>query len=236
MNSNIIFRQLFDEKTWTYSYIIGDTISREAVIIDPVLDKVDRDLQLLKELDLNLIYILDTHIHADHITGSGKLREKTGAKIVMWQWASIAKPDILVADNAILNIWDITIQSLSTPGHTDGCTSYHIDDMIFTGDTLLIRKTGRTDFQQGSPEKLYHSIKDKIYTLPDDTRVYPGHDYTGQMMSTVWEEKKYNTRIKDNTTLDELTSILEALKLDYPKYIDVALPANMKLGLDDGQM
>jgi sulfur dioxygenase len=233
MKSNIIFRQLFDEKTWTYSYIIGDSITRKAVIIDPVLDKVDRDLRILNELELSLVYILDTHIHADHITGSGMLRQKTGAKIVMGNWASIAKPDILLKDNESLAIWDIEIQALETPGHTNGCTSYLADDMIFTGDTLLIRKTGRTDFQQWSPEKLYYSIKNKIYTLPDATKIYPWHDYTGQMMSTVWEEKRYNTRIKENTALDELRETLSAMKLDYPKYIDVALPANIKLWLDD---
>ncbi|MBX9809611.1 MBL fold metallo-hydrolase [Candidatus Gracilibacteria bacterium] len=236
MKTNIIFRQLFDEKTWTYSYIIGDSISRNAVIIDPVLDKVDRDLGLLEELELSLVYILDTHIHADHITGSGILRQKTSAKIAMGNGASIAKPDILLNDNETLSIGDIIIQSLETPGHTNGCTSYLVDDMIFTGDTLLIRKTGRTDFQQGSAEKLYNSIKNKIYTLPDSTIIYPGHDYTGQMMSTVWEEKRYNTRIKENTSLEELKETLDAMKLDYPKYIDVALPANMKLGLDDGKM
>jgi sulfur dioxygenase len=233
MKSNIIFRQLFDEKTWTYSYIIGDSITRTAVIIDPVLDKVDRDLRILNELELSLIYILDTHIHADHITGSGKLREKTWAKIAMGNWASIAKPDLLLIDNEIISIGNIDIQAFETPWHTNGCTSYLVDDMIFTGDTLLIRKTWRTDFQQGSAEKLYDSIKNKIYTLPDSTKIYPGHDYTGQMMSTVWEEKRYNTRIKENTTLDELKETLSAMKLDYPKYIDVALPANMKLWLDD---
>lgn len=231
-----LFRQLFDENTWTYSYIVGDPITRHAVIIDPVREKVDRDLKLLTELGLTLTHILDTHIHADHITGSGVLREHTGALIVMGEGARIAAPDILMKDRDILRVGELSIRSLSTPGHTDGCTSYHIDDMVFTGDTLLIRKTGRTDFQQGSPEKLYHSIREKLYTLSDDTRVYPGHDYTGQMMSTISEEKRYNTRIKADTTLAEVTTTLEALKLDYPKYIDVALPANMRLGLDDGQM
>ncbi len=236
MKSNIIFRQLFDEKTWTYTYIIGDSITRKAVIIDPVLDTVDRDLRILEELELSLVYILDTHIHADHITGSGILRQKTGAKIAMGNWASIAKPDILLHDNESLVIGDIQIQAFETPGHTNGCTSYLVDDMIFTGDTLLIRKTGRTDFQQWLPENLYHSIKNRIYTLPDSTKIYPWHDYTGQMMSTVWEEKRYNTRIKEHTTLEEFIETLDTMKLDYPKYIDVALPANMKLGLDDWKM
>ena len=236
MNSNIIFRQLFDEKTWTYSYIIGDISSKKAIIIDPVIDKVDRDMKLLQELDLSLTYIFDTHIHADHVTGSGMLRTKTGAKIAMGIWASVAKPDILLKDNDILSIGEIQITTLETPGHTDGCLSFLIDDMVFTGDALLIRKTGRTDFQQGSPEKLFHSIKEKIYTLPESTKIYPGHDYTGQMMSTVVEEKRYNTRIKSDTKVEELEETLHSLKLDYPKYIDIALPANMKLGLIDGKI
>lgn len=169
----MIFRQLFDEKTWTYTYVLGDVMTREAIIIDPVRDQVERDIRLISELGLTLIYILDTHIHADHITGSGLLREKTGAKIALGEGATIAHPDILLADRAILKVGDMEIQALSTPGHTDGCTSFLVGDMLFSGDVLFIRKTGRTDFQQGSPEKMYHSIMDKMYILPDDTKVFP---------------------------------------------------------------
>lgn len=230
--NNIIFRQLFDEKTWTYTYILGDRGSHEAIIIDPVRDQVERDIRILTELGLTLTYILDTHIHADHITGSGLLREKTGAKIAMGAGAWVAKPDILLADGDALKVGDMEIISYATPGHTDGCTSYLVGNRVFTGDTLLIRKTGRTDFQWGSAEKLYHSIMDKIYTLPDETLIYPGHDYTGQTVSTVWEEKLYNTRIRANTTLAELAETMNALHLPYPKYIDEALPANMKLGIN----
>lgn len=230
--NNIIFRQLFDEKTWTYTYILGDRGSHEAIIIDPVRDQVERDIRILTELGLTLIYILDTHIHADHITGSGLLREKTGAKIAMGAGAWVAKPDILLADGEALMVGDTKIISYSTPWHTDGCTSYLVGNRVFTGDTLLIRKTGRTDFQWGSAEKLYHSIMDKIYTLPDETLIYPGHDYTGQTVSTVWEERLYNTRIRANTTLAELAETMNALHLPYPKYIDEALPANMKLGIN----
>lgn len=229
--NNIIFRQLFDEKTWTYTYILADARTYEAVIIDPVRDQVDRDIRILSELGFTLIYIFDTHIHADHITGSGLLREKTWAKIAMWSWASIANPDILLQDGETLRFWSIEIKALATPWHTDGCTSYLVDNMVFTGDTLLIRKTGRTDFQWGSPVKLYQSIMHQIYTLPDDTFIYPGHDYTGQMVSTVWEEKLYNTRIPSTTTEPAFTAIMNALNLPYPKYIDEALPANKKLGL-----
>jgi sulfur dioxygenase len=235
MDSPLIFRQLFDEKSSTYTYIIGDATTRQAVIIDPVRDQIDRDIRLLSELGLTLSHILDTHIHADHITGSGLLRAKTGAKIAMWAWARIAQPDILLADGESLAIGDIQILTIATPGHTDGCTSFLIADMLFTGDALLIRKTGRTDFQWGSAERLYESIKQKIYTLPYTTRIYPGHDYTGQTMSTVGEEKIYNTRIKDTTTVTEFIETMQAVRLDYPKYIDIALPANMHLGLDQLQ-
>lgn len=231
MNS-IIFRQLFDEKTWTYTYIVADASSKEAVIIDPVRDQVERDLRFLSELGLTLTYILDTHIHADHITGSGVLREKTGAKIALGEGAAVASPDILLRDGEILKVGNMEVKALSTPGHTDGCTSFLIGDMLFSGDVLFIRKTWRTDFQQGSPEKMYHSIKDKMYTLPDTTKVYPGHDYAGQMMSTIGEEKQYNARIKADTTLEEFTETMNALHLPAPKYLDVALPANLKLGLE----
>ncbi|GAB0174379.1 MAG: MBL fold metallo-hydrolase [Candidatus Altimarinota bacterium] len=232
MNNTIIFRQLFDEKTWTYTYIVADSETQEAVIIDPVREQVERDMKLLTELGLTLSYILDTHIHADHITGSGVLREKTGAKIALGEGAAVAKPDILLHDGEVLTVGNIEIKALSTPGHTDGCTSFVIGDMLFSGDVLFIRKTGRTDFQQGSPEKMYHSIKDKMYTLPDDTKVYPGHDYAGHMMSTIGEEKQYNTRIRTETTLEAFTETMNALHLAPPKFLDVALPANLKLGLE----
>lgn len=235
MNSSIIFRQLFDAESSTYTYIIGDITTRQAIIIDPVRDQIDRDIRLLGELWLTLVSILDTHIHADHITGSGLLRERTGAKIAMGIWARIAQPDILLADGELFAIGTIQIQSIATPWHTDGCTSFLITNMLFTGDTLLIRKTGRTDFQWGSAERLYYSIKNKIFTLPDSTILYPGHDYTGQMMSTVDEEKKYNTRIRSNTTLEEFIETMQAVKLDYPRYIDIALTANIQLGLDQIQ-
>lgn len=226
MQSTIIFRQLFDERTWTYSYIIGETISHKAIIIDPVRDQVDRDILLLEELGLKLSFILDTHIHADHITGSGILREKTGASIIMGEWTKIAKPDILIKDSQTITLGDIHIQAISTPGHTDSCTSFITEDMVFTWDTLLIRKTGRTDFQWGSAEILYQSIQQKLYTLPDNTRVFPGHDYTGRMMSTIWEEKLYNTRIRHDTKKEDFILTMSLIKLESPKYIDIALPAN----------
>ncbi len=228
---NTIFRQLFDEKTWTYTYILGDTETHEAIIIDPVRDQVERDMRLLAELGLTLVYILDTHIHADHITGSGLLREKTGAKIALGEGAAIAKPDILLQDGEVLAFWNTRIQALSTPGHTDGCTSFLCEDMLFSGDVLFVRKTGRTDFQQGSPEKMYHSIMEKMYTLPDNTKVFPWHDYAGHLMSTIGEEKQYNTRIQSDTSLEGFVDTMNALHLPPPKYLDIALPANLRLGI-----
>lgn len=228
---NILFRQLFDEKTWTYTYLLADEETKEALLIDPVRDHVERDLRIIWELGLTLGSVLDTHIHADHITGSGLLREKTGARIVMGAGAHIANPDLLVDDGQIFQCGKMSITALATPGHTDGCTSYLIGEKLFTGDALLIRKTGRTDFQQGSPEKLYHSIMDKMYTLPDSTQVYPWHDYSGQTMSTIGEEKRHNTRITSNTTLEQFVETMQALHLPYPKYIDEALPANLRLGI-----
>jgi sulfur dioxygenase len=229
---SIIFRQLFDEKTWTYTYIIADSETKHAIIIDPVRDQWDRDLRIITELRLILTYILDTHIHADHITGSGLLREKTGAQIALGEGAAITKPDILLKDWEILKFGHLELRALSTPGHTDGCTSFVLWDMLFSGDTLLIRKTGRTDFQQGSPEKMYHSIKQKMYTLPDETKIFPGHDYAGHTMSTIGEEKEFNTRIRKDTTLEEFTETMNALHLSPPKYLDIALPANLRLGME----
>lgn len=230
--SSVIFRQLFDPTSSTYSYILGTSLTREAIIIDPVREYIDRDLTFLGELDLRLKYIIDTHIHADHITASGLLREKTWAQIIMGKGAASAGPDRLVEHNETFEIAGLTVRALATPGHTSGCTSFYIDGKLFTGDTLLIRKTGRTDFQGGSAESLYHSIRHILYTFDDDTPVYPWHDYTGRMMSTIGEEKKYNARINALTTFEEAIATLWALRLDTPKYIATALPANQRLGLD----
>lgn len=231
MNNSLIFRQLFDQNTGTYTYILADADSKEAIIIDPVSEHTDRDLQVLSELGLKLVYILDTHIHADHITAAGVLREKTGAKIVLHSDSTDPKPDINIAEGETLRFGKYEVQAMETPGHTNACTSFLVEDMIFTGDALLIRKTGRTDFQEGSPDKLFDSIT-KIYTLPDKTKIFPGHDYTGLTMSTVGEEKKYNTRIRENTTREEFVATMHALKLPNPKFIDIALPRNKCLGLE----
>jgi sulfur dioxygenase len=228
--SSLIFRGLFDRETWTYSYIIADPKTQEALIIDPVRNQVDRDLRILTELNLTLRYVFDTHIHADHITGSGILKERTGAKTVMNHAAGLAV-DIAADNGDKILLGDTACTILTTPGHTTGCASLLVEDIIFTGDTLLIRKTGRTDFQDGSASNLYDSIMTKIYSLPNATKIYPGHDYTGQTVSSVGEEKIYNERIRAGTSREEFVQTMSKLKLDYPKYIDVALPANNLLGI-----
>jgi len=228
---NPIFYQLFENESSTYTYLLVDAQSKEAVIIDPVLETVDRDLKLIEELGAKLIYILDTHVHADHITGAGKLRERTGAKSAVSEMAKVNCVDIPLSDGQNLTFGKHTIKALSTPGHTDSCMSFIIGERVFTGDVLLIRGTGRTDFQQGSSEKMYQSITKKIFTLPDHYKIYPGHDYRGHTVSTVGMEKKFNPRIGGGQSLQDFTKTMSELKLAYPKKIHEALPANLGCGL-----
>lgn len=232
MIQSIIFRQLFDLESFTYTYLLGDSDSGLAILIDPVRDQFNRDVRLLKELRLTLVYVLDTHIHADHVTASGLLRAATGAKIVMGSGVAIAEPDVLLADEEVLRVsQSLSVKAIATPGHTDGCTSYLVEDMVFTGDALLVRKTGRTDFQWGSAEKLYDSIVNKLYQLPDTTLVFVGHDYQGWTVTTIGEEKEHNERVRAVTTLEEFVNIMQAVKLDRPKKMDVAIPSNLRLGV-----
>lgn len=230
MKSDIIFHQLFEAETSTYTYIIADKRTKEAAIIDPVLETVDRDLKLIEELDLKLLFILDTHIHADHITGAGELRKRTLAKTGVSENSGVACVDISLADGQELLLGDKKIKVLATPGHTDTCLSYLFEEMVFTGDALLIRTCGRTDFQQGSPEKLYKSIHEKLYQLPSETVLYPGHDYRGLTSSTIGLEQKYNARLNSKISLDEFKKIMSELKLALPKKIHEAVPANMACG------
>lgn len=228
----MIFRQLFDHETWTYTYLLADEETREALLIDPVREKVQRDLQWLKDLDLKLKFILETHVHADHVTGASALRDATGALILVGAGTGTDCADRYLKDGEEFSLGRYRIRALSTPGHTDGCMSYYVDGKVFTGDTLLIRSAGRTDFQQGSPEKLYVSVTQKLYTLPDETRVYPGHDYNGNPYSTIGEEKRLNPRIPENQTPEGLAKIMNNLNLTQPKHIAVAVPANLRCGKD----
>lgn len=230
MRSNIIFHQLFEAESSTYTYIIADQKSKEAAIIDPVLETVDRDLKLVEELGLRLMYVLDTHIHADHITGAGEIRKRTQAKTAVSQEAAVECVDIPLEDGQELFLGDKKIKVIATPGHTNTCMTYAFEGMIFTGDALLIRGCGRTDFQQGSSEKLYDSVHEKLFKLSSDTMIYPGHDYRGQTSSTVGLEKQFNPRLGGTKTKDDFKKIMSELKLANPKKIQEAVPANLACG------
>lgn len=227
-----IFRQLFDTSgSSTYTYLIADGPGGDAILIDPVLEMVDRDLKLIDELGVNLKYCLNTHCHADHITGSGVIKGKMpGVKSVIAA-ASGAVSDVKVKHGDRVEFGDLYVEVRATPGHTNGCVSYVFDDKVFTGDALLIRGCGRTDFQEGSSEGLYDVVHQQIFSLPDDTIVYPAHDYKGHRSSTVGEEKRLNPRL--SKTKAEFVDIMNKLELSYPKKIDVALPANMVCGIQD---
>jgi len=235
LSNGSFVRQLFEQTTSTYTYIVADGKTGEAVIIDPVITTVARDVQLLKQLGLNLRYAINTHVHADHITGSGRLKALLpGCKSVIAK-VSGAKGDVLINDGDVIEIGNksqpLKLECRATPGHTNGCMTYvwHDGGSVFTGDSLLIRGCGRTDFQQGSSEKLYHSIHKQIFTLPEHFTVYPGHDYTGQTSSTVGEEKRFNTRLTKSQ--EDFIRFMKELKLAYPHQIDKALPANMVCGI-----
>lgn len=231
----MIFHQLFESETSTYTYILADEETREAIIVDPVLETADRDLKLLGELNLKLKYIVDTHIHADHVTGAGHLRKMTGAQTGVSAQAKVDCADISLRDGDELSFGKYKLKALETPGHTDSCMSYFVDGKVFTGDALLIRGTGRTDFQQGSSDKLYDSIKTKLFSLPDETIVYPGHDYRGFASSTIGLEKKYNPRVGAGRTKDEFVKIMGELKLANPKKIHEAVPANLGCGIKENR-
>lgn len=230
MRSDIIFHQLFEAESSTYTYIIADKKSKEAAIIDPVLETVDRDLKLIEELGLRLMYVLDTHIHADHITGAGEIRKRTQARTAVSQEAAVECVDIPLEDGQELLLGDKKIKVIATPGHTNTCMTYSFEGMIFTGDALLIRGCGRTDFQQGSSEKLYESVHEKLFKLSSDTTIYPGHDYRGQTSSTVGLEKQFNPRLGEAKSKDDFKKIMSELKLANPKKIHEAVPANLACG------
>jgi len=226
----VIFRQLFDATSSTYSYLLASRCGGEALIIDPVIEKVDRYLQLLRELELKLVKAVDTHLHADHITGLGALRDRTQCITVMSEHSRVDVVSMRVADGDRLQIDGIDLDVLYTPGHTDDSCCFRMADRVFTGDTLLIRGTGRTDFQNGDARAQYQSIFGKLLRLPDETLVYPGHDYKGDTVSTIGEERRCNPRLQVKS-VDEYVELMHNLTLANPKMMDVAVPANMRVGL-----
>lgn len=227
----MIFRQIFDSVSCTYTYLIASGRGREALIIDPVLEKVDQYINLLNQLDLKLVKVIDTHIHADHISGIAELRDKTNCVTVMGNKTPADVVAMRVSDEEIIKIDGIDLQALYTPGHTSESFSFLMGDRVFTGDTLLIRGTGRTDFQNGDPKDSYNSIFNKLLKLPDQTLVYPAHDYKGEMVSTILEERQFNPRLQVKS-VEEYVDIMNNLNLPDPKMMDVAIPSNLKLGID----
>jgi len=226
----MIFRQLFDGTSGTYTYLLASRRGGEALIIDPVLERVERYLQLVRELDLRLVKAVDTHLHADHVTGLGALRDRTHCITVMGEHTQADVVSMRVAEGDYVGIEGVRLDVLYTPGHTDDSYSFLLADRVFTGDTLLIRGTGRTDFQNGDPRAQYDSIFNKLMKLPDETLVYPAHDYKGESVSTIGEEKNFNPRLRVKS-IDEYVDLMNNLKLPNPKMMDVAVPANMHVGL-----
>jgi len=222
----MIFRQFFDNISSTYTYVISSGQGREALIIDPVLEKVDQYIKLLNELDLKLVKVIDTHIHADHVSGVGELRKKTKCITLMGERAPADIVSMYVKDNEKIQIEKIELKTLYTPGHTDDSYSFLMNDRVFTGDTLLIKGTGRTDFQNGDPYDSYNSIFERLLKLPEDTLIYPAHDYKGENVSTIGEEKKFNPRLQVSSA-EEYASIMNNLNLSSPEMMDIAIPKNI---------
>lgn len=230
--SGLSLRQLYDRESCTYSYLLVDAETREGAIIDPVLEQFDRDMQIINELGVELLYSIETHAHADHITSSGKFRQLTGAKIVYGENTGIKAIDIPIKDGESIPLGHFQLRAIATPGHTSGCTSYFVDGLLFSGDTLLIRGCGRTDFQDGDAGMLYDSITEKLFRLSDNTLVYPAHDYNGRSSSTIGEEKAWNPRVGGGRSRQGFVDLMNNLNLDMPKRINEAVPANMRVGIN----
>ena len=230
----MIFRQLFDQESSSYTYLLASRHGGEALIIDPVLGRVDRYIRLLEELDLKLVKAVDTHIHADHVTGMGALRDRTKCVTVMGEQSPADVVSMRVRDGETIDIEGLTLEAIHTPGHTMDSYCFRLPDRVFTGDTLLIRGTGRTDFQGGDPRAAYRSLFDKLLTLPDETLVYPGHDYKGDTVSTIGEERAHNPRLQVSSA-DAYVEIMDNLNLSDPRQMDVAVPANMSIGFGQGE-
>ena len=225
----MIFKQIFDTKSSTYTYLIASAKGREAVIIDPVLENVNEYIKILKELDLKLVKVIDTHIHADHVTGASKLKQATNCTTLMGEHTPADTVEIKVKDNELINIDSLKIKSLYTPGHTSDSYSFLLDNYLFSGDTLLINGTGRTDFQNGSSKDAYNSLFNNLLKLPEETLVYPGHDYNGKFSSTIGNEKKFNPRLQVKS-VDEYIEIMSNLNLSKPDMMDSNVSKNIQLG------
>jgi glyoxylase-like metal-dependent hydrolase (beta-lactamase superfamily II) len=226
----MLFRQLFDYDTWTYTYLIADPDTKEAILVDSVVEQVDRDLKLLQELGLTLRYCLETHIHADHITGTGQLRDRTGCLGIVPEHAEAICADRKIKDGEILKMGSIEIRAIATPGHTDSHMAYLVNGThVLTGDALFIRGCGRTDFQSGDAGTLYDRVTQRLFTLPDETLVYPAHDYRGHTVSTIGEEKQFNPRFA-NRDRASFIEMMDSLDLPDPKKIMEAVPANERCG------
>lgn len=230
----MIFRQLYEPESSTYTYLVGDVASSRAVLIDPVLETVERDLEVLAQLGLELAFTLETHVHADHLTGARALRERTGCRIAGPAMDGFACVDVGVGEDAPLVVGQLTLQPLHTPGHTATHHCYYLEHggigRVFTGDTLLIDGCGRTDFQSGDTDALFHSVRDKLFRLPADTLVYPGHDYQGRRVSSIAQERARNPRLKEDVDLEAFRDIMAQLRLPYPKKMDYAVPGNLECG------
>ncbi len=230
MLRHMLFRQLFDVDSSTYTYLLADAQTREAVVIDPVLEQYDRDRAVIEELELTLRFCLETHVHADHVTSSALLRARFGAKSVLSERAGVVCADRLVKHRDRIEFGGCALEVRETPGHTSGCLTYVGRGLAFTGDALLIRACGRTDFQQGDSAVLYRSVHQQIFTLPDDTVLYPAHDYRGRTATSVREEKRWNPRLGGDRSEAEFIEIMKDLGLPYPRKIDEAVPANLHCG------
>jgi len=227
------FRQLFDKESSTYSYLLWDGSTLEAVIIDPVMEQSQRDIKVIHELGLTLLYTLETHIHADHITGGGLLRDKLGCQVGVHENGQVSCADLWLKQGDNISFGEYELRVLHTPGHTNTDICYHTEDWVFTGDTLLIRGSGRTDFQSGDAGQAFDSIQDQLFTLPDDYRVFPAHDYVGLTESTIGEEKQFNPRLGKNQTREGYIRLMNGLVLEKPKKIVTAVPANQHCGDSD---
>lgn len=231
--NGLIFRQMFDKESWTYTYLLADADTKEAVIIDPVIDQVERDIKMIEQNGLELLYALNTHVHADHITGSGILKRRLPGAVSAISQVSGGKADMYLDNGSHLKFGRHSLEARSTPGHTSGCMSFVLASagLAFTGDALLIRGCGRTDFQEGDAATLYESVWREILSLPDTTALYPAHDYVGLTSTSVGEEKAHNPRLSKSK--DEFIGIMNNLNLPYPKQIDKSLPANLVCGLQE---